>query len=36
MKAQAAAAPIVFTSSVSISDGMAFSTHYAAAKEALW
>ena len=35
MKAQRSGGSIVFTSSVSISDGMAFSTHYAAAKSAL-
>ena len=34
-EAQGAGGSIVFTSSVSISDGMAFSTHHAAAKSAL-
>ena len=35
MKSQGSDGSIVFTSSVSVSDGMAFSTHYAAAKSAL-
>ena len=35
MKSQGSGGSIVFTSSVSVSDGMAFSTHYAAAKSAL-
>ena len=35
MKSLATGGSIVFTSSVSVSDGMAFSTHYAAAKSAL-
>ena len=35
MKKHGLAGSIVFTSSVSVSDGMAFSTHYAAAKSAL-
>ena len=35
MKSQGSGGSIVFTSSVSVSDGMAFSTQYAAAKSAL-
>jgi NAD(P)-dependent dehydrogenase (short-subunit alcohol dehydrogenase family) len=35
MKSHGAGGSVVFTSSVSVSDGMAFSTHYAAAKSAL-
>ncbi len=35
MKSRGRGGSIVFTSSVSVSDGMAFSTHYAAAKSAL-
>lgn len=35
MKSGGSGGSIVFTSSVSVSDGMAFSTHYAAAKSAL-
>ena len=35
MKSHGSGGSIVFTSSVSMSDGMAFSTHYAAAKSAL-